>query len=474
MFLPAIQDDRMKALAAAQELHKALHLKIGDPNRLQSLVVDTLQQVSDVNRSASKPFPLCLDSFTQALELVICQCSVISEPHQHDEYELRRSTQKSYFTAITDFLTSYKSDDDLERILQDWKPCRCDITDTAIHQCHISCRRWEVIWVAVAEMITDLSKVLVSVMKMRESDVEGQPDSELWPIASQNLLHSNAAEAVAAAKQWLKRTKVPSGVFTYLTALCEFHSPAFNRAILGDPDLLERATFHFERMVLHHDAQHPQLEDGYIDITIMIDRESALLSGLRFFQALTRTQNSSENTLYFVCLPPYARRIYDTLVALHSILPEEYLSVQNPVSSLAFQIYLLIPDELLPVMHPALRSPFSYVYERLTQSPLPGICMNPGCQLAASYRCTGCRVVCYCTRECQRAAWKASMAPHNQICKYFKSFVSLLTREDGVVVIREQYEARAVASGMRYSEAIKLLKKLKELDAALGVNVERK
>ncbi|KAJ7590544.1 hypothetical protein C8J56DRAFT_536551 [Mycena floridula] len=458
-FIKRMKADGFSAATIEEFIHKTTHvnLKIGDQVRLQSLIVDALQRASDVN--STQPFPLCLSSFIQALELFIFPG--VFNLESNNSFEVRRNTQKAYLTAVTDFLTSYKSDDHIQSIVQEWEPCRCDTTDSVVQQCHMSSKP-AVIWMAIDGMIMDLSRVMVNVMEMRESQLDTR---EQWPSPSQVLLHGDAAEAVAAANQWLQRTTISSAVFIYLAVLCELVPSTFTRALLLNQDLLDRATFHFEEMV--HHAQYPEIDRGYIDLASDLDENISILSGFWFFQAVIRTRHSS---VQMICLAPFAFRIYETLLALHSILPNRLGELNNAVISVAFMFYVLIPDEIQPpVMHPALRSPFSYVYARLIHPPLPGICMNPGCQLAASHRCSGCHVTCYCTAECQRAAWKISTAPHSRICKSLQRFVPLLTGEDGVAVTREQYEARATASGIEFDEGIMLLNKLKDLDAALGV-----
>ncbi|KAH9923274.1 uncharacterized protein B0H18DRAFT_861542, partial [Fomitopsis serialis] len=31
-------------------------------------------------------------------------------------------------------------------------------------------------------------------------------------------------------------------------------------------------------------------------------------------------------------------------------------------------------------------------------------------------RCAGCGILCYCSRECQKSAWKHAKAPHKEVC----------------------------------------------------------
>jgi hypothetical protein len=52
-------------------------------------------------------------------------------------------------------------------------------------------------------------------------------------------------------------------------------------------------------------------------------------------------------------------------------------------------------------------------------------CYGPGCIQTYANRdryfmtCGGCRVVAYCSRACQKAAWRHPLAPHRELCRLY-------------------------------------------------------
>jgi hypothetical protein len=61
-----------------------------------------------------------------------------------------------------------------------------------------------------------------------------------------------------------------------------------------------------------------------------------------------------------------------------------------------------------------------------------GRCTAPECTLTQVSEgrkfklCVGCRVNCYCSRQCQRRAWRHPLAPHQEICAHLKTSYNII------------------------------------------------
>jgi hypothetical protein len=122
------------------------------------------------------------------------------------------------------------------------------------------------------------------------------------------------------------------------------------------------------------------------------------------------------------------------------IIPQTYNSQMKPIIdtlvNYASGLWITIPEQMttpIPRVHPAIRS----AMDRLTK-PFPAadfacsmmrharsiqFCFAAGCSESAQssgrvyMRCSGCRVVAYCSTTCQRRSWTDGHLPHRNICK---------------------------------------------------------
>jgi hypothetical protein len=72
-------------------------------------------------------------------------------------------------------------------------------------------------------------------------------------------------------------------------------------------------------------------------------------------------------------------------------------------------------------------------------------CQRPGCPTISCSRkkvyrkvscCGGCRLVVYCSRQCQKLAWGYSTAPHREVCSYLRLIGSKYTISPGLFVAK--------------------------------------
>ncbi|KAH8822590.1 hypothetical protein DL96DRAFT_1618372 [Flagelloscypha sp. PMI_526] len=76
----------------------------------------------------------------------------------------------------------------------------------------------------------------------------------------------------------------------------------------------------------------------------------------------------------------------------------------------------------------------SELYEELLAMEKPERCMAPGCTASGKLlRCAVCRITWYCSRDCQKLAYKFAKAPHKTICPTLKNlYGSLKVIEAGI------------------------------------------
>jgi hypothetical protein len=114
----------------------------------------------------------------------------------------------------------------------------------------------------------------------------------------------------------------------------------------------------------------------------------------------------------------------------------ELAFVNKILADYASMLYVIMPEQIsIPKahIHPVIRS----ALDRSVEPPIPAagawelmrlarssqFCFAPGCPESAQssgqiyMRCSGCRIVAYSGKSCQRRAWKYKQLPHRDICK---------------------------------------------------------
>jgi len=142
------------------------------------------------------------------------------------------------------------------------------------------------------------------------------------------------------------------------------------------------------------------------------------------------------------------------------------MHVTRMLSNYASVLYSAMPD-LVAVprasIHPAIRSaidhratpcpPAESTREFMQHARSIQFCFAPGCPESAQssgrvyMRCSGCHVVAYHSKECQKRAWTDSKLPHRDICKKMKQVYDvggnyLRRKEDQEKFIREMKRAK--------------------------------
>jgi hypothetical protein len=122
------------------------------------------------------------------------------------------------------------------------------------------------------------------------------------------------------------------------------------------------------------------------------------------------------------------------------IIPQFYKAKLKPVieqfANYASALFTTLPEEITVPrahIHPAIRSimvrmttpspPAEFAYAAMRQARSIRFCFAPECPEPAQLsgrvymRCSGCRVVAYCSTTCQKRAWTHKQLPHRGICK---------------------------------------------------------
>jgi MYND finger len=141
------------------------------------------------------------------------------------------------------------------------------------------------------------------------------------------------------------------------------------------------------------------------------------------------------------------------------IIPQTYNSQMKPIvdTHYASWLWTTVPEQMttpIPRVHPAIRS----AMDRLTK-PFPAadfahsmmrharsiqFCFAAGCSESAQssgrvyMRCSGCRVIAYCSKACQKRSWTDGHLPHRDICKKMKQVYDI----GGDYLRREEDQAK--------------------------------
>jgi hypothetical protein len=157
----------------------------------------------------------------------------------------------------------------------------------------------------------------------------------------------------------------------------------------------------------------------------------------------------------------FATQAISTIESL--IIPQTYASQMKPVvdilASYASVLWTCAPAQMtVPIsrMHPAIRSamdlmtkpspPADFAYALMRHARSIQFCFAAGCSESAQssgrvyMRCSGCRVIAYCGKTCQRRAWTDGHFPHRNICKKMKQVYDV----GGDYLRREEDQAKFV------------------------------
>ncbi|KAJ7596543.1 hypothetical protein C8J56DRAFT_1040816 [Mycena floridula] len=399
-----------------------------DEKKLDNLIAQTLDRALE-----SKPAPLCLLAFPRAMNLFFFETSV-----DHNDDQARRSRYHSSYDAFINLATTYKTAEQIATIEKEWGQCRCNVNDSLVFQCHLGIPVGAgTLSFATRGIFLELSQV-VTRMRNRKLD----KGAGKWPLQSTQLIRNDAAEAVVASKQWLKHTFTPSRIFAFLTGLIVI-LPSMHTAILYDKELLALATSHLERSVRY--ALSPSVKSETEDIELVLGHGRCIGGSLFFFdQLLCRCGPHQFQTP----LTPVARRLYAISCRLLPLLKASstdstlsHSETLDTVKKVAFLMYDLIPLDKRPDLHDDLTAmriqettdSFSFLYSTLKFFITSRTCANPGCLNTtesigrALLQCSGCRMMLYCSTECQKVAWNHSETPHKSLCKAAKPFMAIKT-----------------------------------------------
>jgi hypothetical protein len=137
----------------------------------------------------------------------------------------------------------------------------------------------------------------------------------------------------------------------------------------------------------------------------------------------------------------FATRILSTINS--PIIPKSHRSWLEPwadrLAQYGARLYTMLPEQMtipLARVHPAIRTemdqmgtpspPAEFACQMMRHARSIQFCFASGCPESAQSsgrvykRCSGCRVVAYCSVQCQTRAWTDKHHPHKDICKKMK------------------------------------------------------
>jgi hypothetical protein len=275
-----------------------------------------------------------------------------------------------------------------------------------------------------------------------------------WPYSIRSLLPHGANESFEGVIQWFQvELPVDQRKYLYnaLDVFLAFCQPVILPCLITSRAFLEHGVFQpVSRAFGHLECLNGDLEeefDAHLDVLTGIE----VLSRFMFYLLFRRTSDTESSILHHAnpsqLLETYATMIsmsehFDRLIksmapsirreafaeCAKAIKFEATLSAKSLMECCRLESAVLNPAcfvrDLLHVQFMDLGDPRSYdgrLWQRLIFA-LRSLeeaqeCTSPACMAYHGLKlCTGCGLVRYCSRYCQKRGWKHKHAPHRSIC----------------------------------------------------------
>ncbi|KAJ7232719.1 hypothetical protein C8J57DRAFT_1729795 [Mycena rebaudengoi] len=356
---------------------------------------------------------------------ILCAIASISNAGGQTDFQ-----QPYFLRCAMDFICGAASEDEHLARRQRLMACQCNLERPTLLDIHRKIRA-EVTPVKSLDLtlITlcgNLSAVLYTMTpgKFRKPKEGVHPEYQPWPSSLADILPhgKNASEILATVLLWATEPGHGQAIFSLITSLTRFWEPSAVE-LFRTPSVFLLATEHLDHSVDTFPGGVVSRSDVWVmnvnAITMFFTRVS-LVDGRGFIHIITPLLEQMNSI---------AARMSPIWEPLNEIVMEETRMWFTQSRRLAtprttVEEHLSTGDIFLEGYGP---EPLTQ-YEEMYLSAFAGIwearnrnrCMHLGCTnslVSRSAVCARCGVIRYCTRECQKAAWKGvPLVPHKPLC----------------------------------------------------------
>ncbi|KZV78318.1 hypothetical protein EXIGLDRAFT_847638 [Exidia glandulosa HHB12029] len=276
----------------------------------------------------------------------------------------------------------------------------------------------------------------------------------LWPATQSDVLPRGPARSLPALTYWLD-TVFNAGVVAVTSSL--LYCPGVLPALFEDENArkkLLRAFCHQLRAAAsYHNSPVPENQRGGDDVGLRLEVLSKLADCL--CTGASRTGQFTD----------FVRGVEAEMLDAISVatpLSEDY-ATRMPFEKMALSIYGhcgIQPDSLPPSIRDQVISgytpyfdSYTVLYSNIAQATERRICADPACnrsqydlQLEGRrlLACGGCKVLKYCTRECQKQHWKTGIRPHRSTCANLQDVFRVVDRTLAIKEFSDQCRASRI------------------------------
>ncbi|KAJ7177297.1 hypothetical protein C8R43DRAFT_1118298 [Mycena crocata] len=245
------------------------------------------------------------------------------------------------------------------------------------------------------------------------------PQRPPWPNRVEDLIpvQGGGRDVVTALVHWAVIVPHGSGVFPLVAALARFWEPFFIE-VRQMPDVILLIVQHMQRALDSHDSG--QLYNPMV----LADFYRPLFACARFFEILSELSFLETLTL----MRPVYDHMYTIALAIEPLLtPNDEDTVIERWFHFVRGMRPNFHPETPRTLHPGDDDPrksFVMAHNRMAEARNHNQCLHFPCRTETDKRlliCSQCRIVRYCSGECQRLAWGAGSLSHKTVCKSIKA-----------------------------------------------------
>jgi hypothetical protein len=384
------------------------------------------------------------------INILICSYSVLwrlwLDPEHDEKIRLIIRRYKDVLRCTMRFLCSFRSAEQFRVLKQTFErgPCRCAQGPEVLHKLILPSLHGSILVSGanrIQSLVTTMDRILVSSM-VKQGGVEKLYKAtrrNLWPASMNDLVPDGSASFYNLVR-WLPQMdseaseQADHGVF-----ICSVFEaiPSYLRAgFMKGPILVDWIHRTMTRWTMEPIDVHAQEVPEAMRAIGSLLESARQLSEDEIFLWLSGSPRNSIQDMFMALDRAFTRMVnYPSHAASYEeirTLREPYMLVHN------FMVFAYQPNlHFIPSMYTsasdqeALRMRRTDPVMRLTRTAFGPSwnqrCYGPGC--IATYadrsktfkRCSGCRVATYCSRKCQKAAWRHAAAAHREVCGLYRA-----------------------------------------------------
>ncbi|KAJ6517454.1 hypothetical protein C8R47DRAFT_1255068 [Mycena vitilis] len=289
-------------------------------------------------------------------------------------------------------------------------------------------------------LCSDLSRALYGQIhpgKFPKRKANGRPERQPWPSHLDDILPGGAstAEVLDSLLRWAREPGHGTAAFTVISALARFWEP-FATELMNRPTAFLLAMRHLQHAA---DTFSPHAPDAW-NWPCVVDKCAEFFMGMLLIEG-RRLQCMLPG--FIKNMDAICRRIEPLLTSMDGMETAlelcdlvRFISTEMVASNCKFKLTPTATRKVEGGAQPSdaieklCLAAFSAIWELRNRNQ----CMQLGCTASMVKRssvCARCGVVRYCSRECQRAAWKDHPnLPHKAICSQIRQLREVLQVSD--------------------------------------------